>query len=238
MTPRSTKRELLAVWMLAACGGTPIDVPGESRQAVYSTSEAAGILAFVNDPKTTLERLDVDCRLYRDSAHKVVQHRNGKDKIYPSADDNPFDTLEELDAVPEVGPVTLEAILACAQSFGFLGFTLRAADVAGVVLDGAARFGLTEYAWQLCIWAAGEATACIDPCIRSVTAGGTEWLTAVVTSWVGRTYASRDDAVRAAADKMCQSSQCSDTPYTVTPDLCWSDPECGALGAVIGCMEG
>jgi hypothetical protein len=201
-----------------------------------SVAQSAGILAFVNDPSTTFTRLDVDCGLYSDSARKIIKHRDGKDKDYPSADDNRFDDLAELDSVPQVGPATMESIAACAQAFGFLGYTVTAGDVAGIATDAAARFGLYDYATQVCEAAAGEAVVCVPRCVDAVTAGGLEFATGVVTGWVGTDYPSRDAVVAAAADAMCESSLCG-TGFTVTSETCWADPECLALGSIIGCME-
>lgn len=68
------------------------------------------VVQFVNSPSTTLEVLDVDVALDSRAAEHIIRHRNGADGIYPSTDDNRFDSLEELDGVPYVGESALRAL--------------------------------------------------------------------------------------------------------------------------------
>jgi DNA uptake protein ComE-like DNA-binding protein len=72
--------------------------------------EAELMLAFVNDTSTDLALLDTEVRLERRAAEHILGHRNGADGVYPSADDNLFDSLEELDAVRYVGDTALAQI--------------------------------------------------------------------------------------------------------------------------------
>jgi DNA uptake protein ComE-like DNA-binding protein len=65
----------------------------------------------VNHPGTTLETLDVDAGLDRRAAEKIIAHRDGTDGVAPSADDDAFETLVELDALAYVGDTALLAIL-------------------------------------------------------------------------------------------------------------------------------
>lgn len=82
--------------------------------------EEAGFLMFMNDPMTTLERLDYDCAIRSDSARQIVRYRDGHDKTAGTADDNLFDSVEEVDAVNMVGPWTVDQLFACAESYGYI----------------------------------------------------------------------------------------------------------------------
>lgn len=108
-----------ATW-LVACGAGAAEGDYGSSQAAVSSADQAGLLRFVNAPETTFERLDVDCALRSDSARNIIKHRNGTDKLLGTADDDPFETVEELDGVSMVGEWTMEMLLACAQDFGFV----------------------------------------------------------------------------------------------------------------------
>jgi hypothetical protein len=67
------------------------------------------VVNFLNDASTDLARLDLDCALRSDAAANLIAHR----------DANPFHSLEEVDSVSQVGPVTLDLIAQCASHFGF-----------------------------------------------------------------------------------------------------------------------
>ena len=97
--------------------------------ALYSCAEAfgfidtfeVGMLAFVNDhPVSTFEVLDDDCSLYSNAATNIDEYRAGDDLIYGTADDRTLQSEEELDAISRVGPATIAALYACAESFGYI----------------------------------------------------------------------------------------------------------------------
>lgn len=88
--------------------GEPTD--GTFDEVVVSSEEVGVVLAFLNDPATNLVTLDDNVGLERRAAENLIAHRNGPDGAYPSADDNLFDTLAEVDAVPYVGDVALGQI--------------------------------------------------------------------------------------------------------------------------------
>ena len=76
------------------------------------------LLAFLNDRnQTDLERLDSDCGLRRDTAEQILLHRNGKDGLAGTLDDNRFETVSEIDAVYGVGEATVSQLRACASWF-------------------------------------------------------------------------------------------------------------------------
>ena len=70
----------------------------------------AALLLFVNSPETTLEKLDIDVALDRRAARNIVAHRNGADGEFGTSDDDPFDSIEELDRVPYVGRSALQKL--------------------------------------------------------------------------------------------------------------------------------
>ncbi|MBT3221033.1 MAG: hypothetical protein HN348_18275 [Proteobacteria bacterium] len=74
------------------------------------------ILDFVNG--ATLEELDDDVGLDVRAAQGIVFHRDGSDTTID--DDNPFDTIEELDAIPYVGPSALERLADYVEAQGLI----------------------------------------------------------------------------------------------------------------------
>jgi hypothetical protein len=99
MTPR-----ILPLFLAAACGGQP-DF-GDSVDAI----RAAGVLSFVNGPDATLEVLDEDVGLDARAARGIVRHVRGRDNRLGTRDDDPFDTLAELDAIPYVGQAAFDRL--------------------------------------------------------------------------------------------------------------------------------
>ncbi|NND87173.1 MAG: hypothetical protein HKM23_07630 [Nitrosopumilus sp.] len=83
-------------------------------------SADAEVLAFVNDPLVTEDVLDDQVGLTGQSAAAIIGHRNGPDGEFGTADDDLFDTVEELDAVPYVGPASMEKIFAFAPLWAVL----------------------------------------------------------------------------------------------------------------------
>ncbi|MBM4388120.1 MAG: hypothetical protein FJ088_10310, partial [Deltaproteobacteria bacterium] len=50
-------------------------------------------------------------------ATNIIAHRNGADKAYGTEDDNPFDSIEELDSVPYVGSTIIAKLEAYANGW-------------------------------------------------------------------------------------------------------------------------
>ena len=75
----------------------------------FSACELREVLKLVNESATTVELLKDDIHVHTKAALRVVAHRVGPDGIDGTADDDLFDDLAELDAVPWVGPKALEA---------------------------------------------------------------------------------------------------------------------------------
>jgi len=82
--------------------------------------QAAGLLAFLNDPHTDLRTLDEQVGLDRRAATSLVQRRAGQDGQHGSADDRPFHSLDEVDAVAWVGPVSIQRMSSYASSRGYM----------------------------------------------------------------------------------------------------------------------
>lgn len=80
--------------------------------------EAAGVLRLVNDTAETATTLSSGAHVTKRVATNITKHRDGASA--GAADDDPFDTLAELDAIPYVGPSTLNALLARAKALGYV----------------------------------------------------------------------------------------------------------------------
>lgn len=75
------------------------------------------LLEFVNHCTTTSTVLEVGVGLTARAASDIVAHRDGEDAICGTEDDDPFDTVQELDDVPYVGTAALDALRAYAETW-------------------------------------------------------------------------------------------------------------------------
>jgi phosphatidylserine/phosphatidylglycerophosphate/cardiolipin synthase-like enzyme len=91
--------------------------------------EALGVLRLVNDPAETAATLKSGAKITSRVANNIVKHRNGADGTVGTGDDDKFDTLAELDAIPYVGPATLNALLARARALGYVASGSVSLDV-------------------------------------------------------------------------------------------------------------
>jgi phosphatidylserine/phosphatidylglycerophosphate/cardiolipin synthase-like enzyme len=82
--------------------------------------EAAAVLALVNDTALDAATLKAGAHVTARVAGNITKKRDGADGQAGTADDDPFGTLAELDAVPYVGPATLNALLGMARDRGLL----------------------------------------------------------------------------------------------------------------------
>src|SRR5262245_34981650 len=73
--------------------------------------EAIGVLRLVNDPTETAASLKSGAGITSRVAGNIVKHLCGADGVAGNGDDDTFDTLAELDAIPYVGPATLAALI-------------------------------------------------------------------------------------------------------------------------------
>ncbi|RLB65063.1 MAG: hypothetical protein DRI90_03035 [Deltaproteobacteria bacterium] len=133
---------MAAVLLCAACEGEPApdeQIGGVFGQVTPTQVEIELMLDFVNDTHTDFDLLDDDVGLDRRAAENIITHRDGADGNYPSSDDDPFDSLPELDAIPYVGQTALTKIYTYATthagsgSVTVEGVTFTAEQAAAVV---------------------------------------------------------------------------------------------------------
>lgn len=103
-------------WLILACT-TDVQVAAtdeaQSAQARLGLTDAevAEILDFLNDCEASFDVLDTSVGLDSDAAENLVEHRDGADAECGTRDDDSFDTLDEVDAVTQVGDQTILDIL-------------------------------------------------------------------------------------------------------------------------------
>ncbi|HEY4116820.1 MAG TPA: hypothetical protein VGM56_03140 [Byssovorax sp.] len=117
MTRRLLVLAALAALSIAACSGESSPAPGGTNtdDDTASASDAA-LLDLVNDPAVGLDALDKTIGLDSRAAKGIVARRAGADGVFPSADDAPFATVADLDAVPYVGASALAKLRAYATA--------------------------------------------------------------------------------------------------------------------------
>jgi hypothetical protein len=96
------------------------DLDAEARIIEDGTPEAAGVLDFVNSGRTTFVTLDEEVGLDARAARNVIAHRDGKDQTFGTADDDLFDSIDELDGIAYVGDAALAALLQSARELGWI----------------------------------------------------------------------------------------------------------------------
>ena len=117
------RRALLASLItLAGCGasseGTDT-VAGVAQTSVLDGSpEAVGVLSVLNADSTTVTVLDDDVPLNKRAAEQLVAWRDGADGQRYTYDDRAFQTMQQVDDVPWVGPAAIEALVAYAEQTG------------------------------------------------------------------------------------------------------------------------
>lgn len=115
-------RLLLPCLFLATACQT-VSSPLDEAPFHLTTSESAGLLAFVNHRETTFSVLDKDVGLDRRAANSIVEHKTGPDGVVGTNDDALFTTLEELDAAYYVGETALLALYEYALAEGWISNT-------------------------------------------------------------------------------------------------------------------
>lgn len=107
------------VLTLPGCVATD-DTSAAESPIVEGSPEAQGILALLRDQATTVALLDVDVALDRRAATNLIAHREGADGVPGTADDDAFDSIQEVDAIAYVGATALERLQAYAEAHGFV----------------------------------------------------------------------------------------------------------------------
>ena len=93
----------------------------EADAAVFLGHDVSlGVLAMVNDPLTDVPFLSSECLIAGNAAERIVSHRQGPDALDGTADDDLFDSVDELDDVGLVGEQTLTLLAEAAERFGLV----------------------------------------------------------------------------------------------------------------------
>ena len=124
---RRAATALALAGLLAATACAPTEVEDGADDAFFiggkadaeepGVCETTGVLRLVN--ATDAEGLRLDAGLTRRAAGNVATWRAGDDGAQGTEDDRLFVTLDELDAVPYIGPVALERLLGRAGELGW-----------------------------------------------------------------------------------------------------------------------
>jgi len=88
-------------------GGCVDDGLEAAELAVAGTPDELAVLRFLNDDSTTFAVLDTQVKLDRRAAQNLVAHRDGGD---------PFDSIDEVDAIAYVGPTPLQKLVDFARA--------------------------------------------------------------------------------------------------------------------------
>ncbi|MCA9606596.1 MAG: hypothetical protein KC619_13415 [Myxococcales bacterium] len=104
-------RTRLLLGLVIALAGCTAPTEDAATAALERTREGYAILRLLNDGETaTLAFLDDDVALDRRAATNLVNHRDGWDGVFGTADDDLFDSIAEVDAVSYVGTSALEKL--------------------------------------------------------------------------------------------------------------------------------
>jgi hypothetical protein len=152
---QAARHRLAAAPRLAALGSLIIGLclgcqaqltnDGSSESAIVEGSPTAiGLLDFVNG--ASVETLDVTVGLDKRAANNIVAHIVGADGKRSTSDDNPLDSIAELDAISYVGATALAKLSAYVAAHGL---------VPDVVIEGV---GLTSAQESAILAAANQAT--------------------------------------------------------------------------------
>jgi phosphatidylserine/phosphatidylglycerophosphate/cardiolipin synthase-like enzyme len=127
--PRASIRVLpllflsVALAASAACTSEATDgsETGDESDLTEGSAEARATLALVNDSAVKADELLREARVTIDVGNAIIAHRDGADAQPGTTDDDAFDTLRELDAIPGVGPATIRRLYDYAKRKGLVG---------------------------------------------------------------------------------------------------------------------
>lgn len=146
---------MLLLTALLACTESPLPAaPVADAQGLRvdeGSAEALGILGLLNDRGTTEALLDDDVGLDRRAAEALLAHRDGPDGTLGTRDDDPYDSIAEVDDQYYVGASAIDKLLAYALADGWVP---DGDDVVGS-WEGVS-FTADEVAWTLAL--ANDAT--------------------------------------------------------------------------------
>jgi len=113
--------------LVTACTNVGEQSDDLTASLVEGSPRAMATLAMLNDPATDAAVL-VGAKLTKPTAAAVIAHRDGADGVARTGDDDPFDTVKELDAVKGVGTATMKRLGDLAEANGYLDAEERKAD--------------------------------------------------------------------------------------------------------------
>ena len=99
----------LTLALLAACDADTRPTPDTPSPLTERTCTEESTLALLNDPNTTAQILR-ELGLRSSAAYHLMQIRSGADGVHGTSDDVVFSSIDAVDAVPYVGPATLEVL--------------------------------------------------------------------------------------------------------------------------------
>lgn len=116
---------------LSACGQPPAADPSDGEWDSIPTGKADGaidpdsdeakaVLLLVNDADVDVDELDHDARLDARAARNIIAHRDGDDSISGTDDDDPIDSIPELDDIGYVGRTAFTRLVDYAVAQGYL----------------------------------------------------------------------------------------------------------------------
>ncbi|MCA9618827.1 MAG: hypothetical protein KC731_07395 [Myxococcales bacterium] len=126
--------------VVAACSVASEPQNTQNLTASITEAEADAVIDLVNE--ASLVVLDDDVGLDKRAAENIVAHRDGADATPSTSDDDPFDDIEELDAVPYVGPSALDKLVAYVHAQGLVDNSATPDDV--LILWAANESSLSE----------------------------------------------------------------------------------------------
>jgi hypothetical protein len=89
-----------------------IEGKADTGSVTEESPEAAAILELANTATFEVLATPSEVGLSERAADNIIAYRIGDDGLAGTADDNPFDTLAELDLVPFIGPVAFDHLVA------------------------------------------------------------------------------------------------------------------------------
>ncbi len=110
---------------LFSCGAPPAPdsapeaaVIGKQQALATGSPAGEGVLAFLNDSFISFAVLDTEVPLNALAAQALFDYRAGPDGVLRTGDDRRFVSIEQVDAVPYVGPAALAALEAYVKGTG------------------------------------------------------------------------------------------------------------------------
>lgn len=108
----------LVAALASGCAAEGDELATDDADLTEGSAEARAVLALVNDGAVDAQELTREAKVTAGVAAAIVAHRNGADGRMGTADDDPYDSLREVDAIPDVGPATIKKLFEYAKRKG------------------------------------------------------------------------------------------------------------------------